>query len=60
MEVTSIYEVTNFKDNKTYEEAVNGAGEEAIKYLRTQYPRYTKFILKGFEINGKFKPLKIQ
>lgn len=65
MEVSSIYDVTDFKDNKEYEEAVEAVGQEAIEYLRKEYPRYSKFVLRGFEITTEekgtiFKPVRLK
>lgn len=60
MELVSIYTVTDFKTGKQFEEAPIGAGQEAINSLRKEYPRFTKFVLEGFEINGKFVPLNLK
>lgn len=54
MEIFSIFEVTEFGTKNMYEETILGCGQDAISYLRKQYPFYTKFVLKGFEINGKY------
>jgi len=59
-EIVSIFTVTEFKTGKQMEEAIIGDGQSAIRYLRKQYPRHTKFVLDGFEINGKFVPLYIK
>lgn len=59
-EIVSIFTVTSFKTGKQIEEAVMGDGQKAIKWLRTQYPRHTKFVLEGFEIDGIFAPLYIK
>lgn len=60
MEVASIFTVTDYKTGQQYEESVEGEGQDAIKWLRKQYPRHTKFVLDGFEIDGKFVPLEIK
>jgi hypothetical protein len=44
---------------KRQEVTVSGCGQETITFLRKEYPRYTKFILEGFKINGKFVPVKL-
>lgn len=59
-EVASVFTVTSFKTGKSVEEVVFGSGQEPIKYLRTQYPRHTKFVLEGFEFDDKFVPLYIK
>ena len=59
-EIVSIFTVTSFKTGKQIEEAIHGNGQDAIKYLRTQYPRHTKFVLEGFEVDGVFIPLYIK
>ncbi len=59
-EIISIFTVTVFKTGKQMEEAIIGDGQTAIRYLRKQYPRYTKFVLDGFEIDGAFYPLKLK
>lgn len=59
MEILSIFRVTDFKTLEEFEDAYEGSGQEAITYLRKQYPRHTKFVLEGFEINGNFTPIKL-
>lgn len=62
-EVVSIFTVTDYKTGKQVEEAIIGElfdGQAAIKSVRKLYPRHTKFVLDGFEINGKFVPLYIK
>ena len=60
MEIVSVFTVTDFKTGKSYEEPIHGCGQEAIKWLRKQYPRHTKFVLEGFELDGLFTPLYIK
>lgn len=60
MEIISIFTVTDFKTRKQYKEAINGFGQEAINFLRKDYPRLTKYVLNGFEINGKFMELNLK
>lgn len=60
MEITSIFTVTDFLDNKDYEEEMYGYGPEVIKYLRSSYPKFSKFVLEGFEIDGKFHKLDLR
>lgn len=60
MEIYSRFIVTEYKTEDKYKEEIEGCGQDAIKWLRRQYPRFSKFVLKGFEINGKFVPLKIR
>ena len=59
-EIVSLFTVTSYKTGKQIEEAIHGDGQEAIKFLRTQYPRHTKFVLEGFELDGTFMPLYIK
>lgn len=58
-EIVSIYTVTELATGNQYEHAMNGDGQKAISNLRKQYPRFTKFVLEGHEINGKFVPLNL-
>lgn len=60
MEIYSRFFVTEHKTGDRYKEEIEGCGQEAIKWLRKDYPRFTKFVLKGFEIDGKFVPLKLR
>lgn len=60
MKIESIFEVTNFKANTLETVSAKGFGQEAIKAVRTMYPRYSKFVLTGFEADGRFIPLKLQ
>ncbi len=60
IEVVSIFTVTDYKTGKRVEEAIIGDLHDtqmAIKAVRSLYPRHTKFVLDGFEINGTFVPL---
>lgn len=59
-EIVSIFTVTDYKTGKQYEEAINGDGQKAIKAARSLYPRHTKFVLDGFEIDGVFVPLRLK
>lgn len=60
MEIVSIFRVVDHKTKEVFKEAIGGYGQDAIKWLRGDYPRFSRFILKGFEIYGKFVPLKIR
>lgn len=59
-EIVSIFTVTELKTGKQIEEAIIGCGQEAIRYLRKQYPKFTKFVLDGFEVDGQFFPLQLK
>lgn len=59
-EIVSIFAVTSYKTGITKEEAIEGCGQDAIRWLRKQYPRHTKFVLDGFELDGVFVPLYIK
>ena len=59
-EIVSIFTVTELKTGKQIEEAIIGCGQDAIRYLRKQYPKFTKFVLDGFEIDGQFFPLQLK
>lgn len=60
MEIVSIFTVTDYKTGKQFEEAIYGSGQEAAKEVRSLYPRHTKFVLDGFELDGRFIPLEIK
>lgn len=62
MEIQSIYEVTELSkgSNEPFEEVANGAGQSVIGALRKKYHRFTKFVLRGFNINGKFVAIKLR
>jgi hypothetical protein len=56
-EISSVFTVTTFpkgSNPKKEEVNVSGFGQTAIAFLRKQYPKFTKFVLEGFEINGNF------
>jgi hypothetical protein len=52
-EIVSIWTVTNFRTKEVFEEAIDGDGMVGIKFLRSEYPRYSKFVLEGYEVDGK-------
>lgn len=60
MEIVSIFTVTEYKTGKQFEEAIYGSGQEAVTEIRKLYPRHTKFVLDGFEIDERFIPLEIK
>lgn len=60
MEIVSIFEVKDYKTKKVHEEHIIGCGQEAIEFLRSEYPRFSRFILKRFEVNGKKLKLNIR
>lgn len=57
--VTSVFIVTEYKTTKKQKVEVEGYGQETINALRREYPRFTKFVLEGFNIGGKFKKVRI-
>jgi hypothetical protein len=59
MTINSIFTVTNIRTKKREEVTVEGAGEETIKSLRSAYPKLVRIVLMGFQINGKFKKVRI-
>lgn len=59
-QVASVFRVVNYRTGKAEEVTVDRCGQEGIKFLRTKYPRHTKFVLEGFEIDGNFSPLYIK
>jgi len=59
-EIVSVFIVTSYKTGEQHKEFPIGDGQAAIKWLRKQYPRHTKFVLDGFEIDGTFFPLYIK
>jgi hypothetical protein len=60
MEVVSVFEVTDSKTGEQFVEPIIGMGQEAIGFLRKDYPRYSKFVLKGFEIEGDFQAVNLR
>lgn len=58
-EVVSIFTVTDYKTGKQMEEAIIGSGEDAMKAVRSLYPRHTKFVIDGFEVDGVYHPAEI-
>ena len=56
--IVSVYEVTDYKTGKRERVFIGGEGQGVIRVLRLDYPRFTKFVLEGFEINGTFVELK--
>lgn len=60
MEISSIFTVTDYKSGASVEEEITGSGLGAIRFLRKQYPRFTKFVLNGFVVNGVFKKLNLR
>lgn len=53
----SVFLVTDYKTGKQMREFIEGTGQEVVKILRREYPRFSKFVLEGFEIDGNMYPL---
>lgn len=60
MEIVSIFAVTDYKTGKSYREFKEGFGQDIVKSLRGEYPRFSKIVLEGFEIDSAFKPLDLR
>ncbi len=60
METQSLYEVTDLATQVATDELVTGAGQAPIRALRKKYPYFTKFVLRGFQINTIFVPIKFR
>jgi hypothetical protein len=56
----TIFTVTDHQTNEVFEEAIEGDVNEAIDFLRKEYPKYSKIVLRGFEINEKFVPVSLE
>jgi hypothetical protein len=59
-QVTSVFLVSDFTTGEVYREFIEGTGQEAISHLRTLYPRFTKFVLEGFEVEGNMQYLNLK
>ena len=57
-QIVSHYEVTDYKTGKRERVFISGDGQTAARFIRKQYPKFTKFVLEGFEIDNVFFPLK--
>jgi hypothetical protein len=57
---TTIFTVTDHETNETFEEAIEGDINEAVDFLRKEYPRYSRIVIKGFEIEEKFFPIDLE
>jgi hypothetical protein len=57
VEINSIFIVTLPLSGKQEEVMVSGCSQSAISFLRKKYPRFTKFVLDGFEIDGYLHPI---
>jgi hypothetical protein len=59
-EFISVFKVTDFFSKKSYMINIKGFGDESIQHLRKEYPKFSKFVLKGFNINGTFVELNLK
>lgn len=57
---TTIFTVTDYNTNEVFEEAIEGDVNEAIDFLRNEYPKFSKIVLRGFEVDDKFFPLDLE
>jgi hypothetical protein len=66
-EVFTIFEVTDIyikkdsegkiivEEGKKWKETIKGFGPNVVRLLKPGHPRYSHYVLKGWEIDGKFK-----
>lgn len=59
-QIESVFTVTILKTGKQEEIIISGYGQKAVNLVRKEYPRFTKIVLDGFNINGNFVPLYIK
>lgn len=60
MDIKSIFSITIYKTGEQFEEIVNGCGQSVVSTVMSKYPRHSKVVLDGFEINNNFVPLRIK
>jgi hypothetical protein len=56
-EIKSVFVAINYRTGAETEVIEDGAGQEAVTKAMSKFPRHTKFVLDGFEIDGYFVPL---
>lgn len=56
MEISTTFRITDFKTKEEFEEEVDGTGQEAAKHIRSLYPRFSKIVLMGFQVDGRYIP----
>lgn len=61
MKTNSIFTITTIQRGKRVVEdiEVEGCGQQTIKHVRSQYPRFTRVVLWGFRLNEKLVKLRI-
>lgn len=55
-----VFVVTDYETNEVFEEVIEGNANDAVEFLRKEYPKYSKFVLKGFETEGNFIPVDLE
>lgn len=60
MEIASVFTVVDYKTKEESRWEIGGYGQDGIKELRKDFPRFSKFVLEGWNINGNYVPLKIR
>jgi len=58
--IVSVYRVVDFKTGREERVFIEGAGNHVIAALRKDYPRFSRFILEGHEIDGTFVELDLK
>lgn len=58
--INSVFIVTDLKEKKSFKVEVEGAGQPSVLAVRKQFPKFSRFVLKGFVIDGVFRKLKIR
>ena len=59
MTINSIFTVVDGKTKKREQVTIEGSGQDTVRSLRSHYPRFSRVVLLGFEINGKFKKARV-
>ncbi len=60
MKIASIFTVVDYKTKEESRWEYPGYAQDAIRAARKDFPRFSKFVLEGFDIDGNYVPLIIR
>ena len=58
--VSSIFVIENYETKEKEKLEVTGTGDETITFVRKRYPKFSRIVLRGFNINGVFQNVKLR
>lgn len=57
--VNTVFNVINSRTLVEENVEISGMGQETANFVRSSYPKFSKIVLKGWMVNGKFLKFEV-